>query len=93
MKAVWNDVVIAESEETIVVEGSHYFPPDSVQRNHLRDSSTHTMCGWKGQASYYDVVANGECNADAAWFYPDTMEAANNIRDYVAFWKGVEVTP
>jgi uncharacterized protein (DUF427 family) len=92
MKAVWNDAVIAESEETLVVEGNHYFPPNSVRRQYLRDSSTHTLCGWKGQASYYDVVVNGERNADAAWFYPETMEAANNISDYVAFWKGVEVT-
>ena len=92
MKAVWNDTVIAESEETLVVEGNHYFPPNSVRRKYLRDSNTHTLCGWKGQASYYDVVVNGERNADAAWFYPETMEAANSIRDYVAFWKEVEVT-
>jgi len=92
MKAVWNDAVIAESEETLVIEGNHYFPPNSVRRKYLRDSSTHTLCGWKGQASYYDVVVNGERNADAAWFYPETMEAANSIRDYVAFWKEVEVT-
>ena len=92
MKAVWNGTVIAESGETLVVEGNHYFPPNSVRRQYLCDSSTHTLCGWKGQASYYDVVVNGERNADAAWFYPETMEAANSIRDYVAFWKGIEVT-
>ncbi len=93
MKAVWNDAVIAESAETIVVEGNHYFPPDAIRREYFRDSSNHTMCGWKGQASYYDVVVNGESNTDAAWYYPETMEAANNIRNYVAFWNGVEVTP
>ncbi len=93
MKAIWNGVVIAESGATIVVEGTHYFPPDSIRPEHLRDSSTHTMCSWKGQASYYDVVVNGESNRDAAWYYPETMEAANNIRDYVAFWNGVEVIP
>ena len=92
MQAVWNDTIIAESEETIVVEGNHYFPPNSVRRKYLQDSSTHTLCPWKGQASYYDIVVKGERNADAAWFYPKTMEAANDIRDYVAFWKGVEVT-
>lgn len=92
MKAIWKGTVIAESEETIVVEGNHYFPPDAIVREYFQDSGTHTMCGWKGQASYYDVIVNGESNTDAAWYYPETMEAANNIRGYVAFWNGVEIT-
>ena len=92
MKAIWNGVVIAESGETIEVEGNHYFPPDAIGRECLRDNSTHTTCPWKGQASYYDVVVNGETNAGAAWYYPETLEAANNIRNYVAFWNGVDVT-
>ena len=93
MKAIWNDTVIATSVETIIVEGTHYFPPDAIQREYFRDSSTHTLCGWKGQASYYDVIVDGKSNTDAAWYYPEPMEAANNIRSYVAFWNGVEVTP
>ncbi len=91
MKATWNGTVIAESEETIVVEGTHYFPPDAIQRDYLQDSSMHSTCPWKGEANYYDVVVNGESNKDAAWYYPETKEAANNIRNYIAFWKGIEV--
>ena len=91
MKAVWKETVIAESDETIVVEGSHYFPPDGVKQEYFRDSETHTLCNWKGEASYYDVVVDGESNKDAAWYYPEPLEAANNVRGYVAFWKGVEV--
>jgi uncharacterized protein (DUF427 family) len=90
-KALWNGVVIAETERFETVEGNVYFPPDSVRMDHLRPSETHTTCGWKGVASYYDVVVDGKVNKDAAWFYPDTKEAANNIRGYVAFWRGVEV--
>ncbi len=93
MKAVWNDSVIAESEETIMVEGNHYFPPDAIRREYFQDNPTHTTCPWKGQANYYDIVVNGDANPAAAWYYPETLEAANNIRNYVAFWKGVEVTP
>jgi uncharacterized protein (DUF427 family) len=91
MKAVWNNAVIAESNNTVIVEGNHYFPPDAIKPEHFRPSETHTVCGWKGTASYYNVVVNGEVNKDAAWYYPETKEAANNIRGYVAFWKGVKV--
>ncbi len=93
MKAIWNDTVLAESDETIVVEGSHYFPPTSLHKRHFETSETRTVCEWKGEASYYDVVANGKSNTDAAWYYPETKEAADNIRGYVAFWRGVEVIP
>ena len=93
MRAIWKKVVIAESDETVVVEGNHYFPPDSVRKEHFHPSETHTVCGWKGQASYYDVIVDGDSNKDAAWYYPDPMDAAGNIRGYVAFWKGVEVKP
>ena len=90
-RAVWNGAVIAESDRTRVVAGNHYFPPESVRRDHLRESATHTTCPWKGIASYYDVVVGNEVNRDAAWYYPDTKEAANDIRGYVAFWRGVSV--
>lgn len=91
MKAIWNGEVIAESNETIFVEGNHYFPPSAIKSEHFQPSETHTVCGWKGTASYYNVVAGGEVNKDAAWFYPETKEAADNIKGYVAFWKGVKV--
>ena len=91
MKATWKGSVLAESDDTVVVEGNHYFPPESLKREHFRESATHTTCPWKGEASYYDVVVNGEVNRDAAWFYPETKEAANNIRGRVAFWRGVRV--
>jgi uncharacterized protein (DUF427 family) len=91
MKATWRGATIAESDQTIVVEGNHYFPGDSVRRAHLEESSTHTTCGWKGEASYYNVVVDTAVKRDAAWFYPDPKSAAANIRNYVAFWKGVEV--
>ena len=90
-RAVWNGAVIAESDRTRVVEGSHYFPPDSVRRDNLRESVTHTTCPWKGVASYYDVVVGNDVNRDAAWYYPETKEAANDIRGYIAFWRGVSV--
>ena len=93
MKAVWNNVVLAESDRTVVVEGNHYFPPDSVRREYLRDSPTHTVCGWKGTASYYNVEVGGQVNADAAWYYPDPLPAARQIAGHVAFWKGVQVIP
>ena len=92
MKAIWNGQVIAESEDTIVVEGNHYFPADSINEEFFAPSETHTVCGWKGTASYYDITVDGETNKDAAWFYPDTKDEAKNIENYVAFWKGVEVT-
>ena len=91
MKAVWKGRVLAESDETVVVEENHYFPPDSVQRELFRESSTHSICPWKGEASYYDVVVDGEVNRDAAWYYPETKSAADEIRGRVAFWHGVEV--
>ena len=90
-RATWNGAVIAESDTYEVVEGNVYFPPGAVKREHLRDSATHTVCGWKGTASYYDVVVDGQTNADAAWYYPDPKDAAANVRDHVAFWKGVQV--
>jgi uncharacterized protein (DUF427 family) len=90
-RAIWNDTVIAESDETLVVEGNHYFPPSSVVAGHFAPSDTNTRCYWKGQASYYDVVVDGELNRDAAWYYPDPMKAAAEIKDYVAFWRGVKV--
>lgn len=92
MKAIWNDTILAESDETIVVEGNHYFPADSIKQEYFRRSETHTVCGWKGTASYYDVVVHGETNHDAAWYYPETKPEAKNIEGYVAFWKGVTVT-
>lgn len=90
-KATWNGVVLAESEDTVVVEGNHYFPIESVKEEHLRPSSHRTVCPWKGQAGYYDVVVDGEVNKDAAWYYPDPSPAARQIKDHVAFWRGVKV--
>ena len=91
MKAVWNEAVLAESNDTVVVEGNHYFPADSIKREHFQESQAHTVCGWKGTASYYDVVVNGEVNKDAAWYYPEPKDAAKEITGRVAFWKGVQV--
>lgn len=91
MKAVWQGEVIAESDKTIIIEGNHYFPPDSVKRAYLESSATTSVCPWKGTASYYNVVVEGQVNKDAAWYYPDPKEAASQIKDYVAFWRGVEV--
>ena len=90
-KAIWNGAVLAESDRCEVVEGNQYFPPDAVRREYLKPSATHTTCPWKGVASYYDVVVNGETNRDAAWYYPEPKEAARNIKGYVAFWRGVKV--
>ncbi len=92
-KAIWKGQVIAESPRTEVVEGNHYFPPESIRRDFFQDSQTHTVCGWKGTASYYDVVVDGETNRDAAWYYPLPKPDALKIQDYVAFWKGVQVEP
>ena len=91
MKASWNGALLAASDATIVVEGNHYFPPESVRREHFRDSATHTVCPWKGLASYYDVVVGDALNRDAAWYYPAPKDAAKQITGYVAFWKGVKV--
>lgn len=91
MKAIWNGAVLAESNETIVVEGNHYFPPHAIHRDHFRESGTNTVCSWKGTASYFTVHVDGRENADAAWYYPDPKKEAAHIRGYVAFWRGVEV--
>lgn len=91
MKAIWNDKIIAESDQTINIEGNPYFPPDSIKAEFFKDSNTTTECHWKGTASYYDVVVDGESNKDAAWYYPEPSTLANNIKNYVAFWKGVKV--
>ena len=92
MKAVWNGAVIAESDSTVVVEGNHYFPVDSVNRNYLQPSDKTTACFWKGTASYWSLAVNGEVNESAAWYYPDPKEEAKQIKDHIAFWRGVEVT-
>lgn len=91
MKALWNNQIIAESDETIIVEGNHYFPHDSINKEFFEPSLTHTICGWKGTASYYDIKVHGNLNKDAAWFYPETKPEAKNIENHVAFWKGVEI--
>lgn len=91
MKAIWNGATLAESANTVVVEGNHYFPPDSINTEHFQTSETHTVCGWKGTASYYDIVVDGNINGDAAWFYPESKPDAKNIEGYVAFWKGITV--
>jgi uncharacterized protein (DUF427 family) len=93
-RATWNGALLAEANEADVqhVEGNVYFPAHAVDQRFLRDSATHTVCSWKGTASYYDVVVNGETNRDAAWYYPSTKPAASNIQGFVAFWKGVEVS-
>jgi uncharacterized protein (DUF427 family) len=93
VRAIWNGKMIAESDRTVVIEGNHYFPRDSVKREFLRESDTHTTCAWKGVASYYDVVVNGEVNKDAAWYYPEPRPLAEGIKDRIAFWKGVKVKP
>ena len=90
-QAIWNGQVIAESESTEVVEGNHYFPPDSINRDFVSPSDTTTVCGWKGTANYYDVVVEGQTNAGSAWYYAEPKPEAANIKGYVAFWKGVEV--
>jgi uncharacterized protein (DUF427 family) len=90
-KATWKGALIAQSDRCVVVEGNQYFPPEDVRREYLRPSETHTVCPWKGTASYYDVVVDGQVNRDAAWFYPEPKPKAANIRDHVAFWRGVTV--
>lgn len=90
-QAIWNGVVLAESDDTIIVEGNHYFPPESINQDYFADNASHTTCPWKGVASYYDVVVDGKTNGGAAWYYPQPKDAANEIKDYVAFWKGVQI--
>ena len=91
MKAIWNGTVVAKSEDTVVVEGNHYFPPDALVRPYFRESDTRTTCSWKGVASYYDLVVDGAVNRDAAWTYPEPKDAARTIAHHVAFWRGVEI--
>jgi len=93
MKAIWNDTVLAESDATKTVEGNHYFPPESIHTEDFEESTHQTTCPWKGQAHYYDVVIDGARNENAAWYYPKPKDAAQQIKDHVAFWNGVEVTP
>lgn len=92
MKAIWNNEIIAESNDTVVVENNHYFPPESVKKEYLKHSDTHTTCPWKGLASYYSLDVNGQENRDAAWYYPEPKAAASEIKGRIAFWKGVKVT-
>jgi uncharacterized protein (DUF427 family) len=92
MKAIWNNQVIAESDSTIIIENNHYFPKESVKAGFLQDTDTHTSCPWKGRASYYTLNVDGKQNPDAAWYYPDPKPAASQIANYIAFWKGVQVT-
>ena len=91
MKAIWNGAVLAESDRTVVVEGNHYFPPDAIDRQYFRDSAHHTECAWKGTASYYSVEVDGKVNENAAWYYPEPKPAAAEIKDRIAFWRGVRV--
>jgi len=91
MKAIWNERIIAESNDTIPLEGNHYFPVSSVKKEFLKGSNTQTVCHWKGTAGYYDIEVEGQVNKDAAWYYDDPSYAAKQIKDHIAFWKGVEV--
>ena len=91
MKAIYNGEIIAQSDDTIVIEGNHYFPPGSLKNDFFKQSGTHSTCPWKGLASYYSIEVNGTTNNDAAWFYPDPSDKAKEIKGYVAFWKGVKI--
>jgi len=91
IRAIWNGAVLAEAPETVMVEGNHYFAPDALNREYFADSSTTTVCPWKGTASYFTVVVDGAENTDAAWYYPEPKAAAAEIKDRVAFWKGVTI--
>ncbi len=91
-KAIWNDVILAESDDTVMVEGNHYFPREAVNWEYFKKSETHTTCPWKGVASYYTIEVDGEQNRDAAWYYPQPSKMAGQIQDHVAFWRGVTVT-
>ena len=90
-KAIWKNVVLAESNETEMVEGNHYFPADSINKAYFQKSDTQSVCPWKGTASYYNIVVDGEENTDAAWYYPEPKSAAAHIKDHIAFWRGVQV--
>ena len=91
MKAIWNNTVLAESDDTIVIENNHYFPSESLKKEYFKPSNTHTTCPWKGVASYYTLEVEGEQNQDAAWYYPEVSELAKGIKGRVAFWKGVQI--
>ena len=91
MKAIWKKVILAESDLTVVIEGNHYFPPESLNRRFFTESNTHTSCGWKGIASYYTIKIEDYINQDSAWYYPEPLDKARNIKNYVAFWKGIKV--
>jgi uncharacterized protein (DUF427 family) len=91
MQAIWNNAILAESDRTIVVEGNHYFPPDSIQKEFFQENKKKTTCPWKGVASYFDLVVEGQTNPGGAWYYPDAKPAAKEIENYVAFWQGVRV--
>ena len=90
-KAIWNGAVVAESDNCEIVEGNYYFPPDTIKAEYFQPSNTHTICSWKGEASYYTLKVNGQDNKDAAWYYPDPKPKAQNIKGYIAFWRGVKV--
>ena len=91
MKAIWNNEIIAESNDTIVIENNHYFPENSIQKKYFKESNTHSSCPWKGKASYFSIEVNQKTNKDAAWFYPNPFEAASEIKNHIAFWKGVQI--
>ncbi|MFT4736134.1 MAG: hypothetical protein ACI8QD_000712 [Cyclobacteriaceae bacterium] len=91
MKAIWNNQLVAESDDTVVVEGNHYFPSQSIKKDFFKESSTHSTCPWKGVANYYTLDVDGQSNQDAAWYYPETSELAKHIKGHIAFWKGVKI--
>ena len=91
MRAIWNETVIAESDDTVVVEGNHYFPPDAIRPDYFKPSTATSVCPWKGTASYYSLDVDGQQNPDAAWYYPETKAAADEIKGRIAFWKGVQI--
>lgn len=92
MKAIWNNQLLAESNYTIVIEGNHYFPAESIYKEYFQESDTNTVCPWKGTASYFDIKVNGDINSDAAWYYPQVSQLAKGIEGRVAFWRGVEIS-
>jgi uncharacterized protein (DUF427 family) len=92
-KAIWKGKILADSDQTVMVEGNHYFPPETVNREYFAESQSHTVCPWKGVASYFNIKVDGQLNYDAAWYYPKPSEPAKNIKGYIAFWRGVEVIP
>lgn len=92
MKATWNGTTLAESDDTIVIENNHYFPKSSITEEFFKKSDTHSSCPWKGKASYFSIAVDGQENKDAAWYYPEPKDGAKEIKDYVAFWKGVKVS-